>query len=619
MRESSPVPARPGSGLFSSPQKRNIVLGLLLVLATLALYNPVVHHPFVNFDDDRYITDNAHVMAGLHWSTVRWAFTSFDEANWHPLTWLSHALDCRLFGLNPAGHHYTNVLLHAANVLLLFWILWRATGATGPSLMVAALFAVHPVNVESVTWVAERKNLLSMLFFLMALWTYQRYAHKPGVARYAAVAGAFACGLMAKPMVITLPFVLLLWDYWPLHRTADSSETPRNLPRLSFFWLAMEKVPLLLLSAASAIVTVKAQKAGDAIGSVVQYPLSARLENAIVAYARYIGKAVWPTRLTPIYPHPGTSLKLWEVAAAAVVLLAITALTLAAKRRCYLLVGWLWFLGTLVPMIGLVQVGTQAMADRYAYLPFIGLFIMVAWLVAEWAEEWHIPETWLSGVGAVCILALALVAHRQIGYWGDNLALWSHAVQAEPGSFIAEDNLGGALLEAGHYDEAMQHFHAALALDGTDPMSRLNIAADDQKHGHLQQAIEQYNRLVVTTRDPRYRATAFSDMGYAYRELGDLPQAKQSFAAAVSLRPRTLRAWIGLGLVAQKAGDDPGAVAAFSQALTIQQWDLGYFLFARALEQSGRTQDAAAAMQQARRLSDNFEQLQKAADALLAK
>lgn len=596
------------------------MLGLLLILATLALYNPVVHHPFVNFDDDRYVTDDAHVWAGLHWNTVKWAFTTFDEANWHPLTWLSHALDCQLFGLNPAGHHYTNVLLHALNVLLLFWVLWRATGATGPSLMVAALFAIHPINVESVAWVAERKNVLSMLFFLLALWAYQGYVRKPGVARYAGVAAAFACGLMAKPMVITLPFVLLLWDYWPLGRIAGSSlGATENNSKASLSWLALEKVPLLLLSAASAVVTVKAQKAGDAIGSMVQYPLAARLENAIVAYVRYIGKAVWPTRLTPIYPHPGSSVKMWQVSAAAILLLTITGLVATAKRRRYLLVGWLWFLGTLVPMIGLVQVGTQAMADRYAYLPFVGLFIMLAWGVADWAEEKRVSTAWLAGASAVCVLTLAFVAHRQIGYWGDNLTLWSHAVQAEPDSFIAQDNLGGALLNEGRYDEAMQHFHAAVAIDGTDPMSRLNIAADEQRHGHLQQAIEQYNRLVVTTHDPRYRATAFSDLGYAYRDLGDLARAKQSFGAAVSLRPRTLRAWVGLGLVAQKSGDYTGAVAAYSQALTIQQWDLGYVLMARALQQSGRTEEAQGAMQQAQRRSENFEQVQKAADALLAK
>lgn len=270
-------------------------------------------------------------------------------------------------------------------------------------------------------------------------------------------------------------------------------------------------------------------------------------------------------------------------------------------------------------MIGLVQVGTQAMADRYAYLPFVGLFIIVAWGAAELAKERHISIAWLAGAAGICLLALALMAHRQIGYWGDNFTLWAHAVQVAPDSFIAQDNLGGALLEAGKYDEAMQHFRAAVAIDGTDPMSRLNLAADEQRHGHLQQALEQYNRLVVTTRDPRYRATAFSDMGYAYRDLGDLARAKQSFEAAVTLRPRTLRAWVGLGLVAQKTGDSGEAVAAYTQALKIQRWDLGYLLLARALQQNGRTTDSQAAMQQARQLSDNFEQLQKATDALLAK
>lgn len=594
------------------------MLGLLLILATLALYNPVVHHPFVNFDDDRYVSDNAHVTGGLHWSTIKWAFTTYDEANWHPLTWISHALDCQFFGLNPAGHHYTSVLLHALNAMLLFWVLWRATGATGPSLMVAALFAVHPVNVESVAWVAERKSVLSMLFFLLALGVYQRYVRKPSVARYAGVATLYACGLMAKPMVITLPFVLLLWDYWPMasngRKAADGSS-----PSYRFLWLALEKIPLFLLAVGSAIVTVMAQKAGDAIGSMVKYPLSARLENAVVAYVRYVGKAFWPAGLSPIYPHPGSSMKMWQFAAAAIVLLAITGLVLTARRRRYLLVGWLWFLGTLVPMIGLVQVGTQAMADRYAYLPFIGLFIMVAWGVRDWAEAQNVSNGWLAGAGVACVLALALVAHRQIGYWGDNLTLWTHAVEVQPGSFIAQDNLGGALLNDGRYDEAMQHFRAAVSINGTDPMSRLNIAADEQRHGHLPEAVEEFNQLVLTTRDPRYRATAFSDMGYAYLNLGDLEKAKQSFGAAVSLRPRTLRAWVGLGMVAQKSGSPGAAVAAYSQALKIQQWDLGYFLLGRALQQSGKNAEAQAAMDEARRLSEDFDQLQKASDALLAK
>ena len=300
-------------------------------------------------------------------------------------------------------------------------------------------------------------------------------------------------------------------------------------------------------------------------------------------------------------------------------LLVITALVIAAKRRRYVVVGRLWFLGTLVPMIGLVQVGTQAMADRYAYLPFVGLFAMIAWGAADLGDRWRISRVALAAAGAACVVALVMIAHRQIGYWGDNLALWSHAAEVQPGSFIAEDNLGGALLERGRYDEAMQHFRNAVQLDPTDPMSRLNIAADEQKHGNLQEAIRQYNRLVVTTKDPRYRATAFSDMGYAYRDVGDLPRAKQSFLAAVSLRPRTLRAWLGLGLVSQNMGDALGAIDAYSRMLSIQQWDLGYFVLARALQQAGRSQEAQAEMEKARQSTDNFDQLQKSADALIAK
>ncbi len=613
------IPQKPGS-IFSSPERRNIILGLLLVLATLALYNPVIHHPFVNFDDDRYVTDNAHVRAGLHWNTVKWAFMTYDEANWHPLTWLSHATDCQLFGLNPAGHHYVNVLLHAVNVVLVFWLLWKATGFAGRSFMVAALFALHPINVETVAWVAERKSVLSMMFLLLALWTYGWYARKPGFGRYAAVAGLFACGLMAKPMVITLPFVLLLLDFWPLQRIGSAAgPAEKRFVTRPLSWLILEKVPLLMLSAASAIVTIKAQKAGDAIGSVKQYPISIRLENAVVSYARYLGKALWPSHLAPMYPLREGSLRGTLVWAATLLVVAITAFVMARRQERYLTVGWLWFLGTLVPMIGLVQVGTQAMADRYAYLPFLGLFVMLVWAIADWATEWHVSTAWLAVIGAVCLFGGALVTHRQIGYWSDNLELWSHTAAVTNGNFIAEDNVGGALLAQGRQEEAMPHFHVAAAIDPTDAMSRLNIAAYEQRHGNIGQAIAQYNQVVHITRDPRYRAIAFSDLGYAYRELGDSARARESFTAAVALRPRTLRAWLGLGLVAQKSGDYPEAVSDYQHALAIQSWDLGYSLLARALEQSGRKDEAQAAMAEARRLSDNFDQLQKSVDALLAK
>ena len=595
-------------GLFSSPDRRNFVLGLLLIVATLALYNPVSHHPFVNFDDDRYVTDNTHVRAGLHWDTVKWAFASFDEANWHPLTWLSHALDCELFGVNPAGHHYVNVLLHACNAVLLFWVLWRATGSTGRSWMVAALFALHPINVESVAWVAERKSALSMLFLLLALAAYGWYVRKPSIGRYAAVAALFAGGLMAKPMVITFPFLLLLWDYWPLQRAQ------------SFAKLALEKIPLLVLSAASAVVTVKAQRFGAAIGSVTKYPLAMRLENAVISYARYLGKALWPSRLSPIYPYPAGGLKVWQTSLAALLLLAITILICTAgKRRRYLAVGWFWFLGTLVPMIGLVQVGTQAMADRYAYLPFVGLFILICWGLADWASGRHAAQMGLVAVSLVALVALAAVSYRQIGYWKDNVTLWSHAVAVAPGSFIAENNLGGALLNEDKEAEAMPHFRAAAALDPTDPMSRLNLAAYAQRQGRAQEAIDQYARVLTMTSDPRLRATAFSDMGYALRDLGDLEHAKMSFREAVKLRPRMLRAWLGLGLADQKSGNYAEAVKDYAQVLGIQRWDLGYFLLARALSQNGQTEMSKAAMDEARRLSENFNELQKTAESLMAK
>jgi hypothetical protein len=299
---------------------------LLLIAVVLVSYNPVTHNGFLNYDDDGYITDNPHVRVGLTWATVKWAFTTYDKANWHPLTWLSHALDCEVFGLNPAGHHYVSVLLHAANAVLLFLLLQSATGFRWRSLMVAALFALHPMNVESVAWAAERKNVLSMMFFLLALYAYVGYAHRPGLRRYAAVVCFFALALLSKPQAIVFPFLLWLWDYWPLGRIgvrADpvSAAQGGNAPRLWSGWLVLEKLPLLLLSAASAVVTLKAQKAGGAVKSLAQYSLLLRMETAVIAYVRYLGKAFWPSKLVALYPHPSQLYPAWQVGGAVVVLL----------------------------------------------------------------------------------------------------------------------------------------------------------------------------------------------------------------------------------------------------------------------------------------------------------
>jgi protein O-mannosyl-transferase len=612
-------PSNSNSGLFVSPEKLGLVLGLLLVVATLALYNPVSHHSFLNYDDDRYVTENLHVRAGLHWETVQWAFSTFDQANWHPLTWLSHALDCQLFGLNPAGHHYTNVLLHACNVLLLFFLLRRSTGLTGPSLMVAALFALHPVNVESVAWVAERKNLLSMFFFLLALGAYGNYARKPNTVSYIPVALCFALGLMAKPQVITFPFVLLLWDYWPLGRMFGTSISGfQKLPAKSISWVILEKLPLVALSLGSAIVTVQAQTSGGAVGSTVEYPFAVRLENAAVAYARYVGKAFWPSKLSAMYPHPVNFLATWQIFAAFLFLLAVTALVIAFRQKRYLVVGWLWFMGTLVPMIGLVQVGSQAMADRYAYLPFVGLFIMICWGVADWSAERHISQITLIVPTLAALLALVTVSHRAIGFWHDDLTLWSHALDVTHRNVFAEDSMGGALVNAGRIEDAIGHFRSAVEINPRDPLGHFNIGAYEQQHGQLQNAIEQYQTVLLLTSDSGLRSRALGNTGSAYRRMGDTARAKQNYEDALRLAPDQGMSLIGLGLLDQRSGDLPGAIGQYAHAMSVQPSSEGYLLLAHALEQSGRGNEAQAAIQEAKRLSQNFEEAQQNANELLA-
>jgi Tfp pilus assembly protein PilF len=617
------------TGAFSLYKLPIWIVVLILVVATIALYYPVSHHPFLNYDDDAYVTENIHVQSGLTWATVQWASTTFESANWHPLTWISHALDYQMFQLDPGGHHETNVVLHVVNVLLLFWVLLRATGSVGPSLMVAALFALHPANVESVAWISERKNLLSMLFFLLALGVYRWYAREPRVTRYAVVAALFALGIMAKPQVITFPFVLLLWDYWPLRRMfsgtreASSGEHLAAMPGRGLSWLIMEKLPLFAICAASAVITLKAQQGSGAMGGGNWHPFSARLGNAIVSYLRYMGDAFWPSSLSLYYPHPGNSLVLWQAIAAATIILAVTFLVLVDRSRRYLLVGWFWFLGTLVPMIGLVQVGNQGRADRYAYLSFIGLFIMVCWGVAGWAKQQQISTAKLAAVGVAMLIALAVTTRRQITYWDDNVTLWSHAVQVTKNNYVAEDHLGGALLADGQIEAAMPHFYRAVAINPNDPDSNLNIGGYEQQQKNFPQAIAQYNKVIGATQDSVVlygivRAKAFNNMGYSYRELGDLPHARESFEAAVALNPQYPKAWIGLGLVDQKSGKLGAAIQAYSKAMKLQPSDWGYLLLARALEQSGNNNAAQSAIQQAKSMTSNFENAQRGADRLLA-
>lgn len=606
------MPAKP-PGLFSSPEKRNVILCLLLVVATLALYNPVNRHPFVNYDDDRYITENPHVHNGLTWRTITWAFTATEQGNWHPLTWLSHALDYQLFHQNPAGHHFTSLLIHAANAVLLFLFLMYATRRLGPSLFVAALFALHPINVESVAWVAERKNVLCTFFFFATLIAYCWYARQPDWRRYLVFAGLFLLGLMSKPMVITLPFVLLLLDYWPLGRIrgghADATAAPLSK-------LVVEKLPLIALSAASAVITMQAQRAGGAMRSTAQFSLAVRLENAVMAYAMYLWKMIWPSHLSPIYPHPGDSLAGWQVGTSALVLLAVTAVALKFRARRYLLTGWLWFLGTLVPVIGLVQVGDQAMADRYAYIPLVGIFIMIAWGIADLADSKQIGLV-VRVIPAACVLlALSFATNRQLGYWSSNYDLWTHAVAVTGRNFIAQDNLGGALLWLGKTDEAYLHFQAAAEINPLDPMSRSNLGAYLQEHGHMAEAIEKYNRVITLTSDPGLLAATYANLGAAYRKLGEDEKARTSYDQALQLNPNQYNAYLGLGELLEKQSRLDDAISNYSKAVELRPTDTGFLLLGRALERTGRRSEALAAYQAALRLSPEMPEAQHAVDAL---
>lgn len=621
--------SHPPGQFFRSRARRSTVLCLFLAMATLAFYNPIVHNQFTNLDDDSYILDNSHVRAGLTWDTVKWAFTTRDAANWHPLTWMSHALDCQLFKLNPVGPHYVNVLLHAASAILLFLLLETAAGLTWPAFVVAALFALHPVNVESVAWAAERKNVLSMVFFLLTLHAYGWYVRRGGgVKRYAVVAALFALGLMAKSEVITLPFVLLLWDYWPLRRTVHGSqpsvlkeEPGAEIPvaahppaQRSFTFLFLEKVPLLLLSAGSGVITLVAQSAGHAVRTP---SLWVRFGNAVVAYTRYLGKAFWPANLAVLYPHPGP-LPTWEVVICSVALLAITALTIHWRDHRYLPVGWLWMLGTLVPVIGVVQVGVQAMADRYAYIPYIGLFICVVWGIAELARQRKVAAVWLAVPAVLVLFSLGIVTRRQLGYWHDSENLWRHTLQVTQRNYMAHDALARALAKQGRIDEAMVEHNAAETLHAYGAEDLINIGILEQTHGHVREAIDQYERALDAAPDSNARAAALSCMASAFLQLGDPRRATMSYAYALRENPDNNAALIGSGLMAERDGDLATATARFSHAQHAAPTDVGYLLLEQALRRAGRSVEAEEAAASAQRISQNITQAQQAASQMLA-
>jgi protein O-mannosyl-transferase len=579
--------------------QRNLLVCLLLTAATLAIFSRVLSYDFVNYDDPSYVTGNLHVTGGLTLDNLIWAFGSFSSANWHPLTWLSHMADCQMFGLHPAGHHLVNVLLHAVNALLLFLLFSRATGAFWKSAFVAALFALHPLHVESVAWVAERKDVLSALFWMLTLMFYLRYTERPGSARYLLTLLCFALGLMAKPMLVTLPFVLLLLDYWPLARFSRHGAEPATTcsdglsgPKRQPARVVLEKAPFLVLSAASCVVTFFAQQKGGAVGSIEVIPLSFRFGNALIAYVRYLGKMIWPSRLAVIYPLPAT-ITVPEIVGAALLLTAITVLVvMAARKHPYLLVGWLWYIGTLVPVIGLVQVGKQAMADRYSYIPLIGLFIMIAWGIPSLLEQWRYRRIVLAACAGVLLPGLMVCTWRQLGFWKNSITLFTRAVEAVPDNGTALVYLGRSLAEKGRSREALPYVAEALRLFPNDADWLTTMGALLAMEGRTGEAISYFTKALRG--NPGF-AEAHHSLGNALMQQGRIREAIDQYTETLRLQPNRTDVMVDLAQALLRTGRVDEAMNYITQVVREgpDSLDKAYNL-AIALADSGRMDEAIA-------------------------
>ena len=528
-----------------------VLIGVALAVATVAVYAQTLHFEFVDYDDMDYVTQNPQVQLGLTADGVVWAFTSGFASNWFPLTWLSLMLDAELYGPGPAGFHATNVALHVLNTLLLFGVLRAMTRQQGPSAVVAALFALHPLHVESVAWVSERKDVLSTAFGLLAMGAYARYAKEGRRRSYVAAAVLLALGLMAKPMLVTLPFVFLLLDYWPLGRL----RVRRDLPRL-----LVEKAPLLALSAASSLVTYVVQAGSGAVATTESVPLAIRAANAPVSAVRYLAKAIWPTDLVVFYPYPnvpelgGATLSEWQVGAALALLLAITA-GVAASKRGWAVVGWLWYLGTLAPVIGLVQVGRQAMADRYTYLPLIGVFVVVAWAGSEglaWLRRRRAKLTAVA-VAAAAFLGVALAARSvsQVRVWRDSFTLFGHALEVNPRDSTTHLHLANALGARGRLEEAVVHYRASLAVHPRFAEAHAGLALARQLQGDGETAIAHYREALSLGLE---RADLHFRLGNALRSSGELEAAIGHYRRAVELDPGHVEAQFNLHLAERVRG-----------------------------------------------------------------
>ena len=519
-----------------------VFICLLLVIVTLLAYLQVGRHEFVTFDDGLYITENNRIQNGINMESIAWSFTTTHSSNWHPLTWMSHMLDVSLFDMHPGSHHLVSLFFHVFNSLLLFFVFRQMTGDLWQSAFVAALFAIHPLHVESVAWVSERKDVLSTFFGMLTLLSYGRYA-KYGVRRFYAIALLFfIIGLMAKPMLVTLPFVLLLLDYWPLCRLKFNKNlnTVASVNKnISFFDLIIEKIPFFIFTAASCVVTFYAQRSGGSVASLEVFPLGLRIANAVVAYTNYISKMLWPINFSAFYPYP-YSLPMWQVAGAVLLLMLISWVCIrTVKLRPYLLVGWLFYLGTLFPVIGLIQVGEQAMADRYTYVPLIGIFIMLAWGMPDLLAKWrHKKKVFVFG-SAVLFPVLILTTWLQVRHWSDSVQLYEHMIKVTHNNYMAHYNLGVYLAEHDQIDEAIKHYRKALSIKPGYVNANNNLGNALVSQGKFREAIPHYlNALNRVPNDPEIH----NNLGVALIHAGKTEKAIDHFKTALKIKPNYIGA-----------------------------------------------------------------------------
>jgi Tfp pilus assembly protein PilF len=540
----------------------SVWLPLALVLLTLVIYAPVRNYDFISFEDSLYVTENELVAGGLTRESVRWALTTERAGYLVPLTWLSHIIDAEIFGYRSAGpQHVTNVVLHIVSTLLLFGVLRRITGGFYESALVAGLFAVHPLHVESVAWIAQRKDVLSGLLWMLTLWAYAAYVRQPGVVRYILVIVTFALGLAAKPILVTLPFVLLLLDVWPLRRARI--ETGQGGVWLR---LALEKLPLFVLAIASSVLTILFSSQKGSVGSLESFPVTVRITNAVVSYATYIADMVWPMSLAAFYPYE--SFSAWRVAGSAVVLIAVSILVIRnARTHTYLLIGWLWYLGTLLPVVGLVQSGTQARADRFTYIPLIGLFIMMAWGIPHLVAHRRFRAIGLPIIAGMLICGSAIAAWIQVQYWENRFTLWERALEVTKGNYVAHNVLGMALADDGRFDEAIGHYRQALSMrsDYAEAYNNLGIALARQ--GRIDEATSQFRKAVEIPNPP---AEMRYNLGFALADQGKTAEAISQYLEALRIDPAYVPAHTKLADALLTQGKMDEAIARYREALRIQ-------------------------------------------------